>query len=89
LIKEFKKMKNQKDNYALSMINEYFWRAFCADGLCTAAKAIDSAAISIPKERLIEIVNDNQCKSGIKTPSTSRNCSHKKERILAISLNKT
>jgi hypothetical protein len=89
LIKELKKMKNQKDNYALSMINEYFWRAFCADGLCTAAKAIDSAAISIPKERLIGIVNDNQCKSGIKTPTTSRNYSYKKERILAISLNKT
>ena len=82
-------MKNQKDNYALSMIDEYFWRAFCVDGLSTAAKAIDSAAISIPKERLIEIVNDNQCKSGIKIPTTSRNCSHKKERILAISLNKT
>ena len=65
-------MKNQKDNYALSMINEYFWRAFCADGLTRAAKAIDSAAISIPKERLIEAVNDNQCKSGIKTPTTSR-----------------
>jgi hypothetical protein len=89
LIKELKKMKNQKDNYALSMINEYFWRAFCADGFSIAAKAIDSAAISIPKERLIEAVNDNQCKSGIKTPTTSRNCSYKKERILAISLNKT
>jgi hypothetical protein len=50
------------------MINEYFWRAFCANGLSTAAKAIDSAAISIPKERLIEAVNDNQCKSGIKHP---------------------
>ena len=82
-------MKNQKDNYALSMINEYFWRAFCANGLSTVAKAIDSAATSIPKERLIEIVNDNKCKSGIKTPTTSRNFSHKKERILAISLNKT
>ena len=82
-------MKNQKDNYALSMINEYFWRAFCADGFRIAAKAIDSAAISIPKERLIETVNDNQCKSGIKIPTTSRNCSYKKERILVISLNKT
>ena len=82
-------MKNQKDNYALSMINEYFWRAFYANGLSTVAKAIDSAATSIPKERLIEIANDNQCKSGIKTPTTSRNCSYKKERILAISLNKT
>jgi hypothetical protein len=82
-------MKNQKDNYALSMINEYFWRTLCANGLSIAAKAIDSAAISIPKERLIEAVNDNQRKSGIKTPTTSRNCSYKKERILAISLNKT
>jgi hypothetical protein len=89
LIEELKKMKNQKDNYALSMINEYFWRTLCANGLSIAAKAIDSAAISIPKERLIEAVNDNQCKSGIKTPTTSRNCSYKKERILAISLNKT
>ena len=71
------------------MINEYFWRTLCANGLSIAAKAIDSAAISIPKERLIEAVNDNQCKSGIKTPTTSRNCSYKKERILAISLNKT
>ena len=82
-------MKNQKDNYALSMINEYFWRTLCANGLSIAAKAIDSAAISIPKERLIETVNDNQCKSGIKIPATSGNCSYKKERILVISLNKT
>lgn len=72
-------MKDQKDNYELSMINEYFWRAFCADGFSIAAKAIDSAATSIPKERLIETVNDNQCKSGIKTPTTSRNCSYKKK----------
>ena len=53
-------MKNQKDNYAISMINEYFWRAFCADGFSIAAKAIDSAAISIPKERLIETALDSQ-----------------------------
>ena len=43
-------MKNQKDNHALSMIDKYFWRAFFSDGLSAATKAIDNAAISIPKK---------------------------------------
>jgi hypothetical protein len=71
--KRIEEDEKSKGNHALSMINKYIWRVFFSDGLSAAAKAIASAAISIPKERLIETVNYNQCKSGIKTHTTSRN----------------